>query len=241
MILGSAIKGRTFAGLMLAAAMPAAAWAGDLKGKTTFSEKGGEPEKRSVIKMDADPTCAGLHTDKVGTENVIVNKDKTIRNVIIYVKSGLKSAAPPPSSQAVTLDQNGCIYKPHVLTLQTDQTLTVKNSDETLHNIHGLPEKNPEFNFGQPKAGMTKDLTFKKPEIFRVKCDVHPWMGAVIGVFDHSFHAVSDNDGNYQIKGLAAGEYEIAAWHEVYGEFTQKVTIKEGEPTELNFEISKQK
>ena len=182
----------------------------------------------------------------VGTEKVIVSKPdakqiRTIRNVIVYVKSvpsGLTQATPEAS---VTIDQKGCRYRPHVLTIQIGQTLAVLNSDATLHNIHGLPKKNAEFNFGQPRAGMKKAMVFKKAEIFRVKCDVHPWMGAYIGVFDHPFHAVSDKVGNYKIDGLPAGDYEIIAWHEVYGEFKQKVTVKAEGDTTLDFELSETK
>ena len=221
-----------------------AAWGGSVKGTTTFK---GDPLKRKVIKMAADPACVSANNGKaVGTEKVIVGKPdakqiRTIRNVIVYVKSvpsGLTQATPEAS---VTIDQKGCRYRPHVLTIQIGQTLAVLNSDATLHNIHGLPKKNAEFNFGQPRAGMKKTMVFKKAEIFRVKCDVHPWMGAYIGVFDHPFHTVSDKVGNYKIDGLPAGDYEIIAWHEVYGEFKQKVTVKAEGDTTLDFELSETK
>lgn len=217
---------------------------GTLKGKATFK---GEPERRKVIKMTADPACvAATSGKKVGTEKVIVGKPddngvRAIQNVIIYVKSGLSEEAYDAPEGSLTLNQKGCVYSPHVTTIQIGQTLVVQNNDNTLHNIHGLPQKNAEFNFGQPRAGMTKNLTFKKAEIFRVKCDVHPWMGAYVGVFEHPFHAVTDKPGNYEIKNLPAGEYEVVAWHEVYGKFTKKVTVKADGDTELNFELSEKK
>ncbi len=221
----------------LAIAIPASgALAGSITGKTSFSDKDGEAEKRTVVKMDADPACVAANKGKVGTDTVLVNKsDSTIQNVIVHIKNAPKGEAP---KDGLKLDQKGCMYNPHVLTLMTGQTMTVMNSDETLHNIHGLPQQNPEFNFGQPRAGMTKDLTFDRPEIFKVKCDVHPWMGAWIGVFEHPFHAVSGSDGTYKIDNLPAGDYEVVAWHEVYGEQTQKITVKDGDPTELNFEFT---
>ncbi|RJP36080.1 MAG: hypothetical protein C4547_08085 [Phycisphaerales bacterium] len=235
------LKWRMVSAAAVAIAFPASsALAGTLVGKTTFSNKNGEAEKRTVVKMEADPACVAANQGKkVGSEDVIVNKsDNTLQNVMIYIKNAPKGEAP---KEGAVMDQKGCMYSPHVLTLTVGQTMTVRNSDETLHNIHGLPQQNPEFNFGQPRAGMTKDLTFERPEIFKVKCDVHPWMGAYIGVFEHPFHTVSDKEGAYKIDNLPAGEYEVVAWHEVYGESTQKVSVKDGGPTELNFEISVQK
>ena len=52
---------------------------------------------------------------------------------------------------------------------------------------------------------------------FKIKCDVHPWMIAYIGVFDHPYFAVTGDDGTYSISGLSSGEYVIEAWHERLG------------------------
>jgi hypothetical protein len=117
------------------------------------------------------------------------------------------------------------------------QDLSVKNSDGFLHNVHSLAVENPAFNFGQPNKnpGQKVPEQPKITETFRVKCDVHPWMSAYIGVFEHPFHAVSDEDGKYTIKGtLPDGEYTLVAWHEKFGEKEEQITIKDGK-AEKNF------
>ena len=95
----------------------------------------------------------------------------------------------------------------------TGQKLTVKNSDDTLHNVHGMSRVNPVFNIGQP-VGSRKHVTFAQPETpFKVGCDLHGWMGAWVAVFNHPFHTTSGEAGTYELK-LPPGKYEIAAWHE---------------------------
>ena len=86
---------------------------------------------------------------------------------------------------------------------------------------------------------MTKQLSFKRAEIFKVKCDVHSWMNAYIGLFDHPFYSVTaGKEGTYTISGLPPGEYEIAAWHEEFGEVvTQKVTVAAGAATNADLTI----
>ncbi|MCH7813828.1 MAG: carboxypeptidase regulatory-like domain-containing protein [Planctomycetes bacterium] len=228
----------------LAAFVATTLWAGSavaedncaISGKVTF--KGDKP-KRTKLNLAADPFCVTYYKDRgkkgIGTENVIVNKDGSLRNVAVYIKQGLGDRTFDVPAQAAVIDQVGCHYKPHVLAMMKGQTLTVKNSDDTLHNIHGLCKKNAEFNFGQPKAGLTKDLTFKKEEAFKVKCDVHPWMGAYVVVLNHPFFDVTGKQGTFTLATLPPGDYVVEAWHEEYGTTTQKVSVSEGQTQEIEF------
>jgi plastocyanin len=162
-------------------------------------------------------------------------KDGGLADVLVYVKSPVSGTYAAPADP-VTLDQKGCDYSPHMVTMQAGQGLKIRNSDDTLHNIHPRPTANEEFNFGQAKQGMEKTRVFDKAEVMiPVGCDVHPWMRAYISVFTNPFYTVTKEDGTFEIKGLPAGEYEIEAFHGKLKSQTQKVTVKSGEATALNF------
>ena len=104
------------------------------------------------------------------------------------------------------------------------QQYKILNSDGILHNIHTLPKVNPSFNRGQPATVKEMTTNFPKAEdVFQVKCDVHPWMSAYIGVFTHPFFSVTGTDGKFTISGLDPGTYELTAWHERLG--VQKATV----------------
>jgi hypothetical protein len=129
------------------------------------------------------------------------------------------------------LEQKGCQYKPHVLALQANQKLDVVNSDETTHNIHPSPNNNREWNMTQPH-GMPLEKTFAREEIaISVKCNVHPWMKGYIAVFKHPYFAVTDKNGNFELKEVPPGTYTITAWQEKLGTQTQKVTVGATEAT----------
>ena len=223
------------AGLVLSVAgVVSAGDDGVVKGKVIFK---GEVPKRGVINTAKDPNCKKMKK-KIGTEDVIVNKKTdptTLRNVMVYVKNGLGGRIFEAPSEPFVLDQVGCQYKPHVIALMTGQKLRIRNSDDTNHNIHFLPKINQEMNFSQPKKGMEKDVELEVEDVFKVKCDVHPWMGAFIKVFDHPFFAVTGKDGTFEIKGLPAGRYEIEAWHEKFGKETMTVEVATGETKEADF------
>jgi hypothetical protein len=213
-----------------AAGGAAAKGSASIAGKISFAGTPPAPEK---IKVSADPYCQKEHKD--GLERKVVDvKDGGLKDVFVYVKSGVTGTYPAPT-EAVELDQSGCMYKPHIVALQVGQPLKIKNADETLHNIHPRPAVNQEFNIGQPRKGMESTKTFDKKEVMiPVGCDVHPWMRSYISVLDHPFFAVTDEDGKYEIKGLPAGEYEVEAVHEKLKSQTGKITVKDGEKATLD-------
>lgn len=200
------------------------AWAGSVKGKISFA---GDPPQRRQIQMSADPKCEAANPGgRLG--DVYLVKDGAIQNVFVYVKDGLAGKTFPAPAESVELDQKGCMYTPHVLGVMVGQELLIKNGDDTLHNVHALPEKSKQFNNAMPMKDMTIKKKFTAPEIMvRFKCDVHPWMSAFVGVLDHPFFAVSAADGTFEIKNLPAGTYTIEAWHEAAGVQTQQVTVAE--------------
>jgi len=217
------------------AAAPAAAPAtggATVTGKVSFD---GTAPAMAPIKMDADAYCKSQHATPVYEQEVVVNPNKTLQWVLVYVKEGANGTYPAPTA-AVELNQQGCQYHPHVFGIQAGQPLKVVNSDGTLHNIHALPKKNTEFNIGQPFKGMETVKKFDNPETgLHFKCDVHKWMGAYCGVFNHPFFAVTNDQGAFEIKNLPPGNYVIEAWHEKYGTQTQNVTITGTEAKTVDF------
>lgn len=213
-----------------APAAPAGGGTGSITGKISFEGTVPPGEK---VKLSADPKCQQMHPQGMERRAIQV-KDGGLANVLVYVKSTVSGSYPAPA-EPVLLDQNGCNYAPHVIVLQVGQKLKIRNSDDTLHNIHPRPTVNQEFNVGQPKKGMETERSFDKTEImFPVGCDVHPWMRAFMAVVPHPFYAVTGENGSFEIKGLPAGDYEIEAIHEKLKSQTAKVTVKAGEPAKLD-------
>jgi plastocyanin len=205
----------------------------------TINFEGSVPKLRP-LQMDADPGCAKKHTEDVMPEILVLGEGKSLANVLVYVTGGLTGGATYPApTEAASLDQHGCQYSPHVISLQTGQPFKILNSDGLLHNVHGLPKDNQGFNKAMPAAVTEANFSFDKQEIFKVKCDVHPWMGAWIGVFSHPFHAVTGMDGSFSLTGLPAGTYDIEALHEKLGTLTAQITVEDGATATNDFTFAK--
>jgi Polysaccharide lyase family 4, domain II len=214
------------AGLLATALWPGAALAANIAGAVTFD---GKAPALKPLAMDAEPVCHKAHGGKpVANEMLVLGSGNTMGNIMVWVSKGLPAGKTYPAPKTpVTLDQKGCQYIPHVTGIMVGQPYRILNSDGILHNIHTLPKINPAFNRGQPATVKEMTTSFPKPEaMLQVKCDVHPWMSAYIGVFTHPFYSVTSADGKFNISGLEAGTYEITAWHERLG--TQTATVKVG-------------
>lgn len=204
-----------------AATPPAAvADAGSISGTVDFT---GEAPANAAIDMGEEPTCASKHSTPPTAETVVASGGK-LGNVFVYIKEGLTGEHAAPS-QPATINQDGCVYIPHVVGVQVGQELAIQNSDGLLHNIKAAPSANRPFNISQPN-NMTSTRTFSTAEIMiPVQCDVHGWMQMYIGVTTHPYFAVSSTDGSFTIANVPPGTYTVEAWHEKYGVQTQQVTV----------------
>ena len=183
-----------------------------INGKVQYEGKTPKPKK---LNMAADPICGKAHTGPVFNESFKINNEKYMENVIVWINNPKHSAKIPET--AIVLDQIGCRYVPHVTGIMKGQSLMIKNSDKTLHNIHSMSEVNSSFNFAMPAKSDPSTKSFGKNEDpFYIKCDVHPWMKSWVVVLDHPYWAVTDKDGSYSMNldSLEPGTYDLCFWHE---------------------------
>jgi hypothetical protein len=212
------------------------ATAGGITGTVRFT---GTPPANEQIDMAEESSCAAEHGTPPTRETVVVGGGGTLANVFVYVKEGLDASLRFPAGEGGVLDQDGCVYIPHVLALSTGEQLTIRNSDDVLHNVNATPTVNRGFNRSQPQEGMEFQTSFPQPEVMiPVRCDVHGWMESYLGVTSHPYHAVTGTDGAFTLERLPPGTYTLEAWHERYGTATQTVEVTQGAQAEVTFEFN---
>jgi plastocyanin len=215
-----------------AAAKVDPATAATVTGNIKFTGTVPRPAK---IDMSQDPGCLQASKGPSMVETIKA-EGGNLADAFVYVKSGLPAGNYEGSKDAVTIDQTGCHYEPHVVGVMTGQTVRILNSDPTTHNIHPTPKNNREWNESQPPKGTPLEKTFAREEIMLpVKCNQHPWMKMYVNVVPHPFFAVSGKDGKFEIKGLPPGTYTVAAVHEKLGEQTMQVTVGASESKAVDF------
>ena len=192
-----------------------------------------------TIHMDADPVCYAVNKGNVHSSSLVLGDNNTMGNVFVYIKSGLKVVKLAQLTEAAVINQSGCNYSPHVIGVMAGQKVKFLNPDGTLHNVHVMCQINPEFNASMPDFRKELEVTFDKPEfMFLVRCDVHPWMQAWMAVMAHPHFMVTKSDGQFEIKNLPAGIYEIEAWQEKLGTKTATVTVTDNSVQKIDFTFS---
>jgi hypothetical protein len=115
-------------------------------------------------------------------------------------------------------------------------TVDFLNSDRLLHNLHATPKLNVSFNRTQPKD-RTIQVTFEKPEIVRIVCDLHSWMVAWVIVAAHPFYAITNADGEFSFDNLPPGQYKLQVWQERLGTVPATVTVGAQQPARVTIEM----
>ena len=248
---GNGGRGREISGIvmMFATMLALALWPdptngqnvrGVLTGRVTFA---GTAPAAKPIDMSSEAYCQESEARR-GTKSSVVQVNVGAQNglsdVVVQIKGVPAQASKAVPTEPAVLDQSGCLSRPEVVALRVGQPLSVRNSDNVLHNVHVMAKVNQAFNLGQPSAGLQSRRTFRAAEAdIPVRCDIHDWMQAHIAVFDHSFFAVTGPDGSFSIDGLPAGEYELEARHPTLGTRTQRVRIGDaGTPVTIVFGAS---
>lgn len=163
------------------------------------------------IKLTKDATACGA--EQAANDAVVVASDGALRNVVVSLRA-LKPS-PPPAPGRATLDQVGCLYKPHVQAVTAGSELTLVNSDRVLHNVHANLGAVTVFNLAMPIKGQRLPTKLTRPGPVRIQCDAgHAWMNAWVYVFAESTFAVTDEHGHFSIADVPPGDYTVEYWHE---------------------------
>ncbi len=212
------------------------ATAGTITG--TINLEGAPPKPRN-INMAGVSSCAKEHAgNPAQTEDVVPGENGTLQNVVVYLQGDFSAYKFDIPQTAVTLDQKGCQYQPHVLALMTYQPLAITTSDKVEHNIHPVPKINRQWNFTEPPGAAPSQQSFAHPEVaIPVKCNLHAWMKAYVAVLDSPYFAVTGKDGSFELRNVPPGSYTVTAWHEVYGAVQQNIVLagKESKTVMLGF------
>jgi hemoglobin len=147
--------------------------------------------------------------------------------VMLFPKQGGKRRTPKHR----VIEQRGKQFAPRVTAVPVGSTVAFPNFDEVFHNVFSL-SRSRAFDLGLYKSGEAREVTFDKPGIVRLGCNIHAYMSAYIVVVDAPHYVVTASDGSFELKRLAPGKYRLQAWTERSAKpASSEVEIRTGQNT----------
>ncbi|MCS6852452.1 MAG: hypothetical protein NZ700_14915 [Gemmataceae bacterium] len=239
------------------AASDPAGW-GTVKGQIVF---GGDtiPQPKIIEAVNNNQDKAHcLSKGPLYAEDWVVNKEnKGVRDVFVWLATEpdapVKTLPIHPDlktikEKQVVMDQPCCMFIPHALGLREGQVLLAKNSAPVAHNVNfaGFQLTNPGRNVLVPPGKEFAIEGLRADEKFPVtiSCNIHPWMRAVVRVYNHPYFAVTDVNGQFEIAKAPAGNFRLKIWHDAVGwrggaagRAGEKISIAPNTVTEVKFDL----
>src|SRR5947209_5413868 len=192
-----------------------------VKGRFVWDANKGAPPARKAITPTKDEEVCSKDRD-FKTEDWVISAKGGIKNVVVWLAPEPKAGGPKlkdlpsfdpkdipaalakPAKPGVEIDQPCCRFIPHVMAAREGQVMTIKNSAPVPHNAKWTSGKNGEINPLIPSGAQFNVPAPLVAERFpiNVECSIHPWMKAYVWVFSHPYYAVTDDEGNFEIKDV---------------------------------------
>jgi len=208
---------------------------GTITGSVKFA---GDVSDTKMLEVTKDQKTCGA--DPKPSEALLISPDKNIKSAVVSITTISKGKKFDRSGGNPTVDQQGCVFIPHLTLVPAGGTIDLLNSDDVMHNLHSYSMKNTAFNEGVAGGGKLPKK-FEYPETVKLKCDVHKWMDAWIIVQDNPYYAVTDENGSFSIGDVPPGTYTVLVWQEKLGKDTKEITVKAGEEVKVDFEMKAKK
>jgi plastocyanin len=183
----------------------------------------------SIVVALAATTAAAPLPELAGTVRV---GGKLQADAVVWIDAAdAPSPATPPRAM---LDQRNLMFSPHVLAVRVGTIVDLPNNDLVFHNVFSFHD-GKKFDLGLYPVGTSKRLTFERPGLSRLFCNIHPAMAAYVMAVDSPYFAVSDKKGRFAIKDVPAGTHTYRAWRPGGEIVTGKVVVGAGTPLDVTW------
>ncbi len=134
-----------------------------------------------------------------------------VPDVAVYAMPA-SGAVEARSGHTADIEQVDREFVPYLTVLQTGTVASFPNRDPILHHVYSFsPAKSFEIKLYSGRS--PSSITFDKPGIVTLGCNIHDWMIGYVLVVSTPYFAKTDPAGHARLRDLPAGSYAVHAWH----------------------------
>jgi plastocyanin len=173
----------------------------------------------------AGPVAAGEIKGRVNVQGI-----RSAADIAVYIDAIADKKFDAPKDHVV-VDQRKMTFVPKVTVVLQGTTVDFLNSDPVGHNVYWPSvsgNKKLAHNMGTWPKGEKKPFQFNDLGVAALLCNVHPEMSGYIVVGPTPYFAVTDKEGNFEIKNVPPGKYTLKTWSEDGKPVIQTVEVGAG-------------
>jgi plastocyanin len=164
------------------------------------------PNGTVARRCDGTASAAIAPTDLRG---VVQAGGRSVENAVVWLEAPERPS--PIQARKIVLDQRNLAFSPHVLVVRVGTVVEFPNNDRVFHNVFSFRD-GKRFDLGMYPVGAVRSVTFNRPGLSRIFCNIHPHMAAYVWAVDTPYFAVTDEAGAFTIPSLPLGTYTYHAW-----------------------------
>lgn len=130
-------------------------------------------------------------------------------NAVVWLEA--PNAPASRAGQKAVLDQRNLSFFPRVLAVRVGTVVEFPNSDRVFHNVFSFRDGQV-FDLGLYPVGAVRRVTFDRPGVSRLFCNIHPNMAGYVIAVDTPYFGVSDEVGAFTIPAVPPATYVYRAW-----------------------------
>ncbi|HIA31697.1 MAG TPA: tetratricopeptide repeat protein [Nitrospinaceae bacterium] len=217
---------------------------GSIKGRVSLTGKVPSPRFFPLIASPNLEYCNRI-SDGKGHRilfDFTVSESRGLKDTVVKLIGVPKGK--PFLSKIQKMVMNRCHTPKYVIGARNGETLLLENTDPIRHEIVAY-----EFTDGgvnqrshrpvDANTSQTRDIFVKsKTENFLIKCNLHPFLQSRGIIVENPYYAITDEEGNFSIKDVPPGTYEVVAWHPFISNQIRAITIEPENQSTLNFEFN---
>jgi plastocyanin len=192
----------------------------------------GEGSVQGVISLDAArPTVNAARYD-VKTKNPVEPMEK--QRAIVYLENDSGTYPKAKGNEKVMIEQKGYQFRPGILPVRTGSVAFFPNKDEEFHNVFSY-SRSKRFDLGRfRKEEPSPEVVFDKPGLVKVYCEIHKHMRCLVLVLDTPWFVLTDENGQYQLKGIPEGDYTMKVLLPSEKTIEKRITIMAGKTVRID-------
>jgi plastocyanin len=143
---------------------------------------------------------------------MVIGRDgRGVDEVVVTAMPAAANVGSSATLKPALMDQKNLAFLPRVLVVAEGTSVEFPNNDSVSHQVYSFSAAK-HFQLPLYKGQVHPPITFDRPGLVVLGCNIHDAMIGYIYVTDAPYFGTTAAGGSLHLKGLPAGDYRVVVW-----------------------------